>query len=101
MTATSGLAVLAAAHVSRIGGPEWSSWVLYGLAAAAGGTDLFPKALRGLQCLRLDIYVLMALAVFGAALLGQWDEAATVAFLFGLAERIEELSCVAALAPRT
>ncbi len=34
----------------------------------------------------------MGLAILGAIGLGQWDEAATVAFLFGLAESLESLS---------
>jgi Cd2+/Zn2+-exporting ATPase len=34
----------------------------------------------------------MGLAVAGALLLGQWDEAATVVFLFGVAEGLEALS---------
>ena len=65
---------------------------MYGLSILAGGIELFPKGLRGLRHLRLDIHVLMALAVTGALILGQWDEAATVAFLFGLSELLESLS---------
>ena len=34
----------------------------------------------------------MGLAILGAIGLGQWDEAATVAFLFGLSESLESLS---------
>src|SRR5262249_38842533 len=41
---------------------------------------------------RLDIDVLMGLAILGAMALGQWDEAATVAFLYGLSEALEGLS---------
>jgi Cd2+/Zn2+-exporting ATPase len=42
--------------------------------------------------LRFDIDVLMGLAIVGAVALGQWDEAATVAFLYGLSEALEALS---------
>ena len=56
------------------------------------GIELFPRAARNLWRLRLDIDVLMGLAVLGAMGLGQWDEAATVAFLFGLSEALEALS---------
>ena len=42
--------------------------------------------------LRFDIDVLMGLAILGAMALGQWDEAATVAFLYGLSEALEGLS---------
>ncbi len=51
-----------------------------------------PKAARSLRRFRLDIHVLMSLAVVGAAILGQWEEAATIAFLFGLSEALESLS---------
>ena len=57
-----------------------------------GGAWLYPRAWRSLKQLRLDIDVLMGLAILGAIGLGQWDEAATVAFLFGLAESLESLS---------
>ncbi len=64
----------------------------YVLAIVAGGIDLFPKAVRNLRRLRFDIDVLMGLAILGAMALGQWDEAATVAFLYGLSESLEALS---------
>ena len=64
----------------------------YVAAIVVGGLDLFPKAVRSALGRRLDIHVLMALAVLGAVMLGQWDEAATVAFLFGLSESLEALS---------
>src|SRR5262249_60656141 len=74
------------------GGPAWAARVAFAAAMAAGGVDLLPKALRSARRLQLDIHVLMALAIVGALALGQWDEAATVAFLFGLSEALEGLS---------
>ncbi len=62
------------------------------LAIALGGVWLFPRAWRSLRAGRLDIDALMTLAILGASGLGQWDEAATVAFLFGVAESLEVLS---------
>ena len=66
--------------------------VAYALAIVAGGLDLAPRAWRNLRAARLDIHVLMGAAILGALALGQWDEAATVAFLFGLSEALEALS---------
>ncbi len=57
-----------------------------------GGIGIFPRAARNLARLRFDIDVLMGLAILGAMGLGQWDEAATVAFLYGLSESLEALS---------
>jgi Cd2+/Zn2+-exporting ATPase len=91
-TAGSGAALLGAVVTGWLGGPGWASVALYVLAVAVGGLDLFPKTARSLQQRRLDIHVLMGLAVVGAAGLGQWDEAATIAFLFGLSEALEGLS---------
>lgn len=91
-TAGAGLALFAAVVAGRWGGSDMLARVFYGVAVASGGFELFPKAWRGLRDRRLDIHVLMALAVVGALTLGQWDEAATVAFLFGLSESLERLS---------
>jgi Cd2+/Zn2+-exporting ATPase len=64
----------------------------YALAVLVGGIGIFPRAARNLIRLRFDIDVLMGLAILGAMALGQWDEAATVAFLYGLSEALEGLS---------
>jgi Cd2+/Zn2+-exporting ATPase len=64
----------------------------FGVAVVIGGAWLYPRALRSLGRFRLDIDVLMGLAILGALGLGQWDEAATVAFLFGLSESLEAMS---------
>ena len=66
--------------------------VLCALAVVAGGIWLFPRTVRGILSVRLGIEVLMGLAIVGAAALGQWDEAATVAFLFGVSESLEAAS---------
>ncbi len=88
----SGLALGLGTLLQWRGGSELAARALFVLAIVVGGLELFPKAARSLRRLRLDIHVLMALAVVGAAATGQWDEAATVAFLFGLSEAIEALS---------
>jgi Cd2+/Zn2+-exporting ATPase len=61
-------------------------------AIVAGGSWLFPRAVRSLRRFRLDVDVLMGLAIVGASALGDWSEAATVAFLYGVSESLEALS---------
>jgi len=50
------------------------------------------RAWRSIQRRVLDINVLMVIAVFGAGALGEWFEAATVVWLFGVAQVLEVLS---------
>src|SRR5262245_370478 len=62
---------------------------VYALAIASGGFYSVRRALHAARSLALDINVLMLAAVAGAVILGQWSEAATVAFLFSLAQLLE------------
>lgn len=55
----------------------------------AGGWFLLPKAWRAILCLRPDINLLVVIAAIGASIIGEWVEAATVVFLFGVAEWLE------------
>jgi Cd2+/Zn2+-exporting ATPase len=92
LTIASGLA-LAVGIVLDYSSASWvAARFAYVLAIIAGGAELLPQAVRSLGRLRLDMHVLMTVAVLGAVGLGEWDEAATVAFLFGLSEAIEALS---------
>lgn len=61
----------------------------YTAAMAAGGWFLLPKAWRAVLRLRPDINLLVVIAVIGASVIGEWAEAATVVFLFGVAEWLE------------
>ena len=65
---------------------------LHGLALGAGGWMAAKKAVRAVLARRLDMNVLMTIAVLGAVTIGQWDEAASVAFLFALAQVLETYS---------
>jgi Cd2+/Zn2+-exporting ATPase len=58
-------------------------------AMAAGGWFLLPKAARAIRRLRPDINLLVVVAAIGASIIGEWVEAATVVFLFGVAEWLE------------
>ncbi|WP_435009107.1 heavy metal translocating P-type ATPase [Tundrisphaera lichenicola] len=91
-TAASGLSLLVGVLIDWGTASPNASTIAYALAVAAGGLDLAPRAFRSLRGFRLDIHVLMLSAILGAIALGQWDEAATVAFLFGLSEALEALS---------
>lgn len=68
------------------------SIILYGLSIVCGSWYVFPKALTSLKNLRPDMNLLMTVAVFGAAIIGEWLEAATVTLLFSLSLLLESWS---------
>ncbi|MDZ7268926.1 MAG: cation-translocating P-type ATPase [candidate division KSB1 bacterium] len=59
------------------------------LALLAGAWHFAPKGLRAVRLLALDINFLMTLAIAGAILIGEYVEAASLAFLYSLAELLE------------
>ena len=71
-------------HVTAIG--------FYIAAIIAGGWFVMPKAIFALRGMRPDMNLLMVIAVFGAAGIGEWFEAATVTFLFSLSLSLEAWS---------
>lgn len=68
------------------------SMALYIAAILSGGWFIFPKALYSARALRPDMNLLMVTAVIGAALLGEWFEAAAVTCLFAVALLLETWS---------
>ena len=67
--------------------------MVFALAAIAlAGLDTYKKGLGALRRGRLNINALMAVAVTGAFVIGQWPEAATVMALYAIAELIEARS---------
>ena len=60
------------------------------LALLAGACTFVPGAVRRLLRGRLGVGLLMMIAAIGAVLLGHVGEAATLAFLFSLAEALED-----------
>lgn len=62
---------------------------LAGIAVVMAGLDVYVKGLKALIKGRLNINALMAVAVTGAFLIGQWPEAAMVMALYAIAEAIE------------
>ncbi|WP_211470203.1 heavy metal translocating P-type ATPase [Collimonas humicola] len=94
LMAISGITAVGAEVVAWSSGQD-SSWLVIGLALAAilaGGLDTLKKGWIALRNFSLNMNFLMSLAVIGAAIIGQWPEAAVVIFLFALAEMIEALS---------
>ncbi|MET0519273.1 MAG: heavy metal translocating P-type ATPase [Burkholderiaceae bacterium] len=74
--------------------PATLPWRAAGMALAAAaimlaGFSTYAKGLAALRALRLNINALMAVAVSGAFLIGQWPEAAMVMALYAIAELIE------------
>jgi len=65
---------------------------VFAAAIVAGSWFIFPKAVAALRRLMPDMNLLMTVAVIGAAIIGEWAEAAAVTFLFGLSEYLEAFS---------
>ena len=78
---------LGVAHVVPV-----AARVLYTIAIVAGGWYVAPKALFAARRLRPDMNLLMTIAVAGAAVIGEWLEAALVSFLFALSLALESWS---------
>lgn len=66
--------------------------ILYLLALILGAWFVLPKAWLSLKRFRPDMNLLMTVAVFGALGIGEWFEAATVAFLFAFSLALESWS---------
>jgi Cd2+/Zn2+-exporting ATPase len=65
------------------------SWVPFLASVVLGGVHTGRRALTSARNGVLDIHVLMVVAVIGAVALGEWSEAASVVFLFALAQLLE------------
>jgi Cd2+/Zn2+-exporting ATPase len=87
MLACGGL--LAVAAVLGVFGLPYAALPFYLAAVAAGITYPLRRALTAARARTLDINVLMVIAVAGALALGDWPEAASVVFLFALAQWLE------------
>ena len=73
-------------------GPPWLATICFAAATLAGGLLVVPAAFAALKKLRLDMNVLMTVAVTGAWLVGEGAEGAAVVFLFALSELLESWS---------
>lgn len=81
-----------AAHWGQAGSPalHYLGMALAIVAIALAGVGIYRQGLQDLRRLRLGIHALMAVAVTGAFLIGQWPEAAMVMALYVAAERLED-----------
>jgi Zn2+/Cd2+-exporting ATPase len=84
----SGLAFAVGAIVTLLGPAPWA-WVAFAISIALGGVFTARRAATAIRSGVLDINVLMVIAVAGAIALGEWTEAASVVFLFALAQLLE------------
>lgn len=83
-------AMLLVAIVFEWGGVSEQTLVpLFALAAVIGGYNSAKTGLYGLRSWTFDMNFLMTVAVIGAAIIGQWGEAATVAFLFSFGNTLQ------------
>lgn len=69
-----------------------STILLYIGSIVTGAWFILPKALHSARRLSPDMNLLMTIAVIGAVAIGEWLEAAAVAFLFALALLLEHWS---------
>lgn len=86
-----GLVVAGYATGAVTAGQTWSA-SLFVAAALIGAVFPAQRAVRSLQNRRLDINVLMVIAVIGAVAIGQFEEAAMVVALFAAAQWLEARS---------
>ena len=93
LTLLSGVLLLAGIISSLVAAPSLAQVALYLTAIVIGGVPIVREAGEALiEERRLTIDTLVVVAVIGAALLGQWWEAAAVVFLFSFSEMLEDLT---------
>lgn len=90
--AVSGALLLAAWIAGLVGGPDLLRLPLEVAALLVAAWTFVPTALRRLMKGKIGVGTLMTIAAAGAVALGQFEPAATLAFLYAIAEGLEEYS---------
>ena len=90
--AVSGFLLLAAWIASLAGGPQWLTLPLEIAALVIAAWTFVPSTLRRLAKGKIGVGTLMTIAAAGAVALGQYEEAAMLAFLYAISEGLEEYS---------
>ena len=70
--------------------PELAATMLYIAACISGGWEVSRHAWHALRAWQFNTDLLMVAAAIGAAILGEWAEAALLLFLFSLGHALEE-----------
>jgi Cd2+/Zn2+-exporting ATPase len=85
----SGVSLVIAVGVEKLGGSATAYLPMYIIAMVSGGWGNFKKASHALPRFNFNMSVLMSVAVIGAFALGQYEEGATVAFLYAISEMLQ------------
>lgn len=82
-------AMFTAGFVGSILEPDLPWEALFAAAIVIGGRPIFRSALVAMRARHLDMNVLMAAATIGAAIIGEWPEAAAIVLLFSLGNTLQ------------
>ncbi len=85
----SGVALAIGYGFEKFGVPATVFIPIYIVAMVLGGWGNFKKAARALPRMNFNMSVLMSIAVIGALAIGQYEEGASVAFLYAISEMLE------------
>ncbi|MGZ0213071.1 MAG: heavy metal translocating P-type ATPase [Actinomycetales bacterium] len=90
--AISGGLLIVAWIAGLLGGPQWLTLPLEIAALLVAAWTFVPSTIRRLAKGKIGVGTLMTIAAVGAVVLGQVEEAATLAFLYAISEGLEEYS---------
>lgn len=86
------VATIAAGVAWGVDASPWMQKLLLTVAIVLALPGTLTRAVQAIRGRRLDIHVLMVVAVIGALLIDEWFEAAAVVVLFGIAQWLETRS---------